>query len=341
MMGEVDQSRRRRNVCWRLAALVAVLVALGPVALTLAPAGAAHEWETVAPMPTPRRALSAATGADGRIYAIGGSQNNQNTNLDTVERYDPHTNTWTTVAPMPTRRSNLAATVAPCPATAPAPVAGECIYAIGGWGSDERVVEVYHPATDTWLSSARPGDGVARMPTGRSSFAVATAACPGRAGTCVYLIGGHALVTINRVEAYDPSTNSWETVAPMLTPRAGLAAATGRDGNIYAIGGRKDLPSSEVLASVERFSPDLGVWVPVDSMDKARSDHAAVTGGMGASMPSAGCPRSEGYAGAFMTASRRTKWRPTAGFQSHRSPLLGPSWRRAPTDMVASMPSEV
>ena len=41
-----------------------------------------------APMPTPRTGLKAATGTDGRIYAIGGRDRNFNP-LNTVEAYTP------------------------------------------------------------------------------------------------------------------------------------------------------------------------------------------------------------------------------------------------------------
>src|SRR5438874_829660 len=64
-------------------------------------------WSTVAPMPTARTALAAATGSDGRTYAIGGFDG---TNiLNTVEAYTPGSNSWSTVTPLPTARTALAA----------------------------------------------------------------------------------------------------------------------------------------------------------------------------------------------------------------------------------------
>src|SRR5207302_1896654 len=79
-------------------------------------------WTTVAPMPTVRSDLAAATGSDGRIYAIGGDTLSAGSGafLDIVEAYDPRTNTWscsrgdtspgcanTSLAPMPTPRGFL------------------------------------------------------------------------------------------------------------------------------------------------------------------------------------------------------------------------------------------
>jgi hypothetical protein len=51
----------------------------------------------------------------------------------------------------------------------------------------------------------------------------------------IYAIGG--VGGPNIVEAYNPSTNKETAVAPMPTARHGLAAVTGTDGRIYAIGG--------------------------------------------------------------------------------------------------------
>src|SRR5207302_4087591 len=78
-------------------------------------------WSTVASMPTARAALAAVTGADGRIYAIGGFSATRGF-VNTVEAYTPSTNSWSTVAPMPTPRALLAATTGP----------DGRIYAIGG-----------------------------------------------------------------------------------------------------------------------------------------------------------------------------------------------------------------
>jgi hypothetical protein len=46
-------------------------------------------------MPTGRNDLAAATGSDGRIYAIGGGKNGETggITLATVEAYTPRTNT--------------------------------------------------------------------------------------------------------------------------------------------------------------------------------------------------------------------------------------------------------
>ena len=78
----------------------------------------------------------------------------------------------------------------------------------------------------------------APVPTARLALAAAAA------GGQIYAIGGDTIdpggVT-DVVEVYSPQGNRWTTVAPLPEPRYRLAAATGADGRIYAIGG--DNPS--------------------------------------------------------------------------------------------------
>jgi WD40 repeat protein len=169
-------------------------------------------------MPTARGGLAAVTGPDGRIYAIGG--NAPGKSLNTVEAYDPTTNTWATVANMPTARVYLTAATGP----------DGRIYAIGGYqesdGKRLDTVEAYDTKTKTWST-------VASLPTARNALAAATGP-DGR----IYAIGGHnGGGMLNTVEAYNPSTNKWTVVSNMGTGRGQLAATTGRDGRIYVIGG--------------------------------------------------------------------------------------------------------
>lgn len=96
-----------RWVSWFLAAIMASF-ALVPITV-MAAGTSTGAWTTVAPMPTPRFALAAATGSDGRVYAIGGE--NGDTVLSTVEAFDPGADAWSRVAPMPTARAALAAVV--------------------------------------------------------------------------------------------------------------------------------------------------------------------------------------------------------------------------------------
>jgi N-acetylneuraminic acid mutarotase len=57
-------------------------------------------------MPTARAYLGAVLGGDGRIYVIGGY--NDNGYLSAVDAYDPSTNAWSAVAPLEIARAGLA-----------------------------------------------------------------------------------------------------------------------------------------------------------------------------------------------------------------------------------------
>src|SRR5262249_51411216 len=121
---------------------------------------------------------------------------------------------WVSVASMPTRGTNLAAAA----------------------GADSR----RHLRTaEAPLATGPPfWLPVASMHTPRAGLA----AVMGPDGH-IYAIGGEnfnatsqawALAT---VEAYSLRTRTWTPVRAMSAPRDGLAAATGPDGRIYAIGG--------------------------------------------------------------------------------------------------------
>ena len=133
-----------------------------------------------------------------------------------------------------------------------AAVANGKIYAISSSATEE-----YDPATDTWTSK-KP------MPTKRHYFAIATYQ------NKIYVIGGQSgynsaeglriLTAVN--EVYDPVTDTWETKAPMPTPRFYLSANTVND-KIYLIGGLNDTdynPPIVVSDLNEVYDPRTDTW---------------------------------------------------------------------------------
>ncbi len=220
----------------------------------------------VAAMPTARSGLAAVYDpANGLIYAIGGTGSG-NVALNTVEAYNPASNSWSAVTAMPTARSGLAAVYDP---------ANGLIYAIGGTGSGNVVlntVEAYNPASNSWSA-------VASMATARSGLA----AVYDPANGSIYAIGGAnasgtALVS---VEVYNPATNMpWSAGPPLNTARSGLAAVYGPDAKIYVMGGANG--GAAALTSVETFNPlTNGPWAAAPSLNTARSGLAAAVGSDG------------------------------------------------------------
>ena len=94
------------------------------------------------------------------------------------------------------------------------------------------------------------------MPTARQD-AAATVGSDGR----IYVLGGSREPVVGAVngdrtvEIFDPATNVWSAGPRLPAPRVGLAAATGADGRIYAIGGATNGSDAPVEATVWVYRP--------------------------------------------------------------------------------------
>jgi hypothetical protein len=94
-------------------------------------------------MPTARTGLGVGV-INGILYAVGGN-NSSGTFVNTVEAYNPTTNTWTTEASMPTSRSSLSVLAR-----------NGILYALGGFNGTiyYNNVESYNPTTNQWTELA-------------------------------------------------------------------------------------------------------------------------------------------------------------------------------------------
>ncbi|MCF8068360.1 MAG: hypothetical protein K9L30_07225 [Desulfobacterales bacterium] len=176
--------------------------------------------------------------SDGKIYVMGGRQTEMIDGphgeragrevfvLDSLECYDPETNTWEYKAPMQLKRMLFAATVGP----------DDKIYVFGGsvgFTADPGVLtldttEVYDPKTDSW-STRTP------MPEPKDNH-VAVLGADGK----IYVLGGSKggdTPPQRDVFIYDPVKDTWEKGPKMKRPRGALAAVATPEGKIYAIGG--------------------------------------------------------------------------------------------------------
>eukprot|EP01047_Picozoa_sp_COSAG01_P096268 COSAG01_NODE_26802_length_703_cov_0.554636_1_plen_223_part_00 len=129
-----------------------------------------------------------------------------------------------------------------------------------------RSAEVYDPSTNTWTA-------IAPMRTAR--YGVAATTLNGR----VYALGGSDTATdpynnptvsstvpskLRTVEAYDPSTNTWTSSAPMGIGRNGLAATT-INGTMYELGGALSTWPARwgVVHSAEAYDPSTNTWTAI------------------------------------------------------------------------------
>lgn len=288
-----------------------VVACLGaPLALLAPPASAASGWTAVAPLTAVRAGHVAVTAPDGRIYVITGFQTGsfgQALIQDTAEVYDPVSGAWSPVAPIPTGRTLPGAALA----------SDGRIYVVGGHASGANgystAIEAYHPGTDTWAG------GLAPMPTPR--YEVAAVAAGQGDQERIYALGGFnngaAGGSLATVEAYDPLADTWSTVAPLPTPRRGLAAVRGPDGLVYAIGG-SPVAGSPPSNAVDAYDPATGTWSSRAPLPTARAYHAAAVGADGL-IYVAGGSQAEGSAEAYDPIA--DSWRAVAPLPTPRRAL--------------------
>jgi N-acetylneuraminic acid mutarotase len=97
-------------------------------------------------------------------------------------------------------------------------------------------------------------------------------------GDKVYFVGGLTARggVSAELEAYNPPTQRWTSKASMPTARATMAAVA-LEGQLYAMGGRKD---NDILNVVECYNPGSNTWSQCPPMPTPRWRHmAAVLGG--------------------------------------------------------------
>jgi N-acetylneuraminic acid mutarotase len=161
-------------------------------------------------------------------------------------------NSWTTKTPLPDGISIVKAAV----------VNGK-IYVMGYSFNYE-----YDPDTDSWTAKTP-------MPTPRNSNTYAIAACQDK----IYVIGGdngenghHNYLSTN--EAYDPSTDTWETKKSMPTSRKRVDANV-VDDKIYVIGGVTDNFRSIEISVNEVYDPATDSWTTKQPAPITVQDYAS------------------------------------------------------------------
>ncbi|WP_394822605.1 Kelch repeat-containing protein [Pendulispora albinea] len=224
------------------------------------------KWTERAPMPTKRRALAAAFGANGKLYAMGGIASEVAGPLNTVEVYDPGADSWGTAPPLPTPRYALTAALG----------SDGRIYAIGGQADENTGT-----APSTVVEAYAPGEGWVRapsLPEGR----IHAAAVAGKDGK-IYVMGGQnpSRTNLATVVWYQPGAAAWtELSSPMTAPRTHLAATVGSDGTIYVAGG---FGNNERLRSMESFAPSAAGagWSTLPGLLAPRDSHILAAAGDG------------------------------------------------------------
>ncbi|MEA4973582.1 MAG: kelch repeat-containing protein [Candidatus Metalachnospira sp.] len=218
-----------------------------------------NAWSTLASMPIALLDYLQTEAIDGKIYAIGG-WGTDDIPVTSTEVYDPATDAWTVLAPMSVNLADDFQTE----------VINGKIYAIGNIhdGTCTLSTEVYDPSTDTWTI-------LASIPTNCKAFQ--TEVIDGK----IYVLGGYSgtwfgrnsdIKSLSSAEVYDPSTDTWTTLASMSTTRCCFQTEV-IDSKIYAIGGWNVSvgdSKGKSLSSAEVYNPSTDTWTTLASMSADR-----------------------------------------------------------------------
>lgn len=206
-----------------------------------------NEWTALPPMLMEREHPAAAE-LDGFLYVAGGSTTARGS--VSMERFDPNTKTWTFMHPMhlPRRLHTLTN------------VCGK-LYVVGG-EDHLSMVERFDPETNTWCGGSDPNTEA----TSRGGSRRWRSLC----------LGGKLSVRdeiSNSVECFDPRSQLWSRLPPMLIPRAHHSVVA-LGGLLYVTGGND---SFDREAAAECFDPKTARWRRIETpLSVRRSCHASV-----------------------------------------------------------------
>lgn len=200
------------------------------------------EFTYGSPMPNGTGISGCVLGDDGLIYVLGGWNTTAYGGYSgAVQIYDPVADTWT----------NGSAAPASLGAFTPVWGADGRIYAIGGAVYSQETTLIYDPGLDSWSYGANQPDAYWLRSTvvwnetaiftfaGRESFAPSTDA-----------------------HLYNPVTDTWASIAPLLVATVAGTAIVADNGLIYYIGGEAASWVGEGTPqnSIQRYDPETDSW---------------------------------------------------------------------------------
>ena len=237
---------------WRVA-LVAVLLLVGATvgAGHIPVVGAVGAWRDAAPLRQAQTVQSLTVLADGRVLAAGAVPVAGRAPATTAELYDPRDDRWTVRTPLPFINGQGFAVP---PAVTPL-ADGRLLYSGGQTFSRGGVfteTQLYDPLTDGWsrgaaLGTARSHHAAVRLPDG-TVLALGGLTKEGVYGTA----------RTATVERYAANADRWSPVAPLLAPRADLAAIVLQDGRVLVLGGSRD--GETPTTTTELYDPRTDRW---------------------------------------------------------------------------------
>lgn len=303
-MPEEPKHHKKQTILWVVGLLfVAAVIGLGIWWMASSKEGPAPNasasmveqgWSIAAAKANvPRTEVSAAL-YQGKVYVVGGFDE-AGQPVNTVEIFDPQTDSWSQGPALPNAVHHTSAVVL-----------GGQLYVIGGLtGTDFKPTnKVYVYDGTSWtegpaLPQPLGAQGAAILSADRLYVAGGTQANGTSTGAVyslgvdetewqvepsmsvprnhltmasvdgkLYAIGGRDsdTMTLQTVEIYDPVTKKWQTGADMPTGRSGLASAV-LAGKIYVFGGES---TEKTFNEAEEYNPVNGTWREITPMPEAR-----------------------------------------------------------------------
>ncbi|XP_044586204.1 uncharacterized protein LOC123266197 isoform X3 [Cotesia glomerata] len=207
---------------------------------------ASKKWFTEPAMLTPRKNFGLVV-CDGKIFAVGGEDNNEVT-LRSVEAFDPAKKVWKKMQPMNIARFGLAATTFE-----------NLIWVAGGISNSItdpllKEVECYDPCKKSWTK-------IENIPSARCY------ACLCVISDNLFLVGGagksstddNMTESIQTVDIWVPSSRNWQQISKMSTARHNHSVSS-IDNQLLVIGGVTTV-HMKTLKSVECFCCRRNKWI--------------------------------------------------------------------------------
>ncbi len=230
----------------------------------------AGQCQLAANMPTARDSLAAATGPDGKIYAIGGYEETTGNTLATVEIYDPRSNVWKNGPAMPTGVSYMGA------------VSNSTgILVMGGENSGFNPVafgQFLTVASGAWAQTPSAPTGFTDNPpaTGPSGVVYVPGGCDVVSGFCGYS-GTTQVLKFTPSGSAGGGTWGFGPALPFAVDFAGVTA--GLDGTLYTIGGSPD--DTNPIGDVQTLDPSASAWSLIANLPTPRCTLSAATDNAG------------------------------------------------------------
>ena len=190
------------------------------------------------PMPT-KRQLTAVV-CSGRSLVVAGGVGEGNKNLSTVEVMDTQTLQWSTASSLPHLLYQASATLC-----------GDQVYMLGGYQSGKPSKSVFTCSLAALLQSCQPQSLGAQLKTLSLASGPKVwhqlADTPVTLSTCASLHGQLLAVggkdsddkdTTTAIHMYNTTTNSWEVISHMTTPRLRCLVAVLPHNELRVVGGR-------------------------------------------------------------------------------------------------------